>query len=493
MQLDNRTLTVLAIFVSTFLGWIGVLIWRTQRTYAGFGRWTVGNLSLAVCLLLLSLRSIAPDWITVVTGNGFAILASILFLEGSREFRRLRPPVPLMYVAGGIAMLAVVYFDYGANNVNARIVVISLYLGILKILCALTFLKARPAGYGLGLVFTGSVFAVMGTAEIGRGVYFSFQPHLGDLFASSTGNTVYVVVGTLAIIGWSFGFFLLTNERLVMNLKEEEGKTARANKELAEATGRANLIAQKAYEADAAKSQFLATMSHELRTPMNGILGMTALAKDTADREEQAEYLDDVMHSGETLLSLLNDILDLAKIEAGRMELAPSPISIVSMLQDVAHFLKPTAAQKGLKLAWTSSPQIPEWLLADPLRLRQVLLNLVGNAIKFTEAGSVEMDATVDSQNENKVTLRFAVRDTGPGIPMEKQELIFKPFHQADGSTTRKYGGTGLGLTISTKFVEMMGGRIWVESTVGKGTTFYFTARFGVEAPVLPSASSESG
>jgi PAS domain S-box-containing protein len=201
------------------------------------------------------------------------------------------------------------------------------------------------------------------------------------------------------------------------------------------------------------KSEFLANMSHEIRTPMNAILGMTALAMDTPDREERQEYMRDVLSSGETLLSLLNDILDLSKIEAGRMELALVPTSIAELLEDAARFLRAAATQKGLMLRLNTSPDVPDQLLADPLRLRQVLLNLLGNAIKFTERGSVVADVDVDFQDTDTVFLRFAVRDTGPGIPKDKQDLIFKPFCQADGSTTRKHGGTGLGLPISAHFV----------------------------------------
>jgi two-component system sensor histidine kinase/response regulator len=239
------------------------------------------------------------------------------------------------------------------------------------------------------------------------------------------------------------------------------------------------------------KSEFLANMSHEIRTPMNAILGMTALAMDTSDPDERQEYLGDVLSSAESLLSILNDILDVSKIEAGRMELAPVTTSIVQLLGDSTQLLRTAAEQKGLKLACTASPEIPAQLLADPLRLRQVLVNLMGNAIKFTEAGSVSLEVCIDSQDQDTVCLRFAVRDTGPGIPKDKQELIFNPFCQADGSTTRKYGGTGLGLTISSRLVEMMGGRIWVESEAGHGATFCFTARLG-KVCLIPASPSHS-
>jgi len=240
---------------------------------------------------------------------------------------------------------------------------------------------------------------------------------------------------------------------------------------------------EDAKQATRLKSEFLANMSHEIRTPMNAILGMTSLALDSHSREEQQEYLTDVMNSAESLLSLLNDILDLSKIEAGRMELAPTLVSLGSLVEDATRFLSQAARQKGLELTWNCSPGIPDNLLVDPLRLRQVLLNLVGNAIKFTERGSVEVQAQPESEDQNTMLIRFAVRDTGLGIPEDKQALIFESFCQADGSTSRRYGGTGLGLTISSRLVELMGGRIWVESKPGVGSTFYFTARFSKAAP----------
>ncbi len=248
---------------------------------------------------------------------------------------------------------------------------------------------------------------------------------------------------------------------------------------------------EDAKQATRLKSQFLANMSHEIRTPMNAILGMTALALDSQSREEQQEYLADVMNSAESLLSLLNDILDLSKIEAGRMELSPTLVSLRSLVQDATRFLSRAARQKGLDLTWDCSPEVPDNLLADPLRLRQVLLNLVGNAIKFTERGGVQVEARTESEDAATLVVRFAVRDTGLGIPEDKQALIFESFCQADGSTSRKHGGTGLGLTISSRLVELMGGKVWVESKPGVGSTFYFTARCTKAA--APTVQSSTG
>ena len=248
------------------------------------------------------------------------------------------------------------------------------------------------------------------------------------------------------------------------------------------------IVAKEAAEsANVAKSAFLANMSHEIRTPMNGIMGMTALAMETTDPAEQKEYLRDLSDSATALLSLLNDILDLSKIEAGRLDLDPIPVSMSELLDEATRFVRAAAAQKGLALTWRKASSVPERLLVDPLRLRQVLLNLIGNAIKFTERGSVGVEVELEEAVADAVVLKFAVRDTGPGIPPDKQELIFQAFCQADNSITRKHGGTGLGLTISSRLVAMMSGRLWVESKPGSGSTFYFTGRFRRE----PASSSQ--
>lgn len=487
--LDIRTLATASMITTVALSLLLVLIWSTRKTYPGFGRWTLGNVSLSLALFLTGLRGHTSGVISIGLSTALAYTTAILFYEGIRQFCG-KPHLDWRnYGVAAAGLAGMVYFHWVVDNMDVRIVIASVGGAILNGRSTLELLRHPPASRKLGFSFTGGVFVLMTAAGLLRAVIYAVitLPPIGDFFAGTLVNAFFFILLVLFALAWTFGFLTLSNERLVDDLRAARDCAAASNRELRQAMQRAREMARRASEADEAKSRFLANVSHEIRTPLNGIIGVTELLRHTPLTTDQRQYLEIIHGNGEALLNLINDILDLSKIEAGRLELETVPFDLHALLEDVADTLALRVGEKPLEIAAVVAPEVPRLLEGDPARLRQILMNLGSNAVKFTGRGEVVLSVTRESERDACISLRFTVCDTGIGIPQDRQQDLFTRFLQLPAA--RHTGGCGLGLAISKRLAHLMGGSIGVESSEGAGSIFWFTAVLG--RPAAPLAALE--
>jgi signal transduction histidine kinase/CheY-like chemotaxis protein len=456
-----------------------------RRTYPGFKRWMLGNCCAAVGMAGVAARGIVPDWVSVVVTNAATFAGVVFLLEGSREFLHLRPVHLPARVLAGLCLAAELYFLAVVNNIGIRILVASLCLGLLTAATGATLLQGARKSRKLSFLFAGTFFLLNSIFNFARGISTLQAWPSQDLFAPTLVNQLYFGGMTITVIGWAIGFILLTNDRLVEELTAAERRTARLNQDLQFATEQATAAARQAAESDQAKSDFLAYIGHEIRNPLGGVLFLCELILDGPLNDEKREDMETLRASANSVLSILNDLLDLSKVEAGRMPIVEVPFDLEAELTQVADVFSPQARAKATNLFVSYPHDLPRRFAGDGPRIRQIVSNFVSNAVKFTEQGEIHIG--VEARGG---AMRISVRDTGVGIASETLPRLFNKFAQAGPSAY--YRGTGLGLAISKQLAELMDGSVGVESREGQGSTFWVELPLESAAPEVPEVPAHA-
>jgi signal transduction histidine kinase/DNA-binding NarL/FixJ family response regulator len=443
---------------------MGLSLFGVARGYLaemrGVSKFAMGTFLQSIGWILLTLTGIVPAYISEF-GSPVIMLAMAFYFHALSEFNGRTNSVSWVYILVGVNLIAIYYFLLASPNWPARTVVASATAAILMAASAIIlFFNRTSKRLPVSHTITGYLFLACSAVLVVRAFYYfawSGSPELSTFERNIVQDIAFLTFFVAAVVS-PFFFILMCNDRYMENALLRTQEISNKNAELEEASR--------------VKGQFLATMSHELRTPLNGVIGfLNQLGKTSLDIR-QKDYLHTINVSARMLLGVINDVLDFSKIEAGKLSIEKIDIDIRVLLDETISMFVASAEEKGIELACTIDPAIPANLQGDPLRLTQILSNLLANAIKFTTEGEVKLEARLINETSSTVSLQIAVSDTGIGISEQSLSKLFQPFEQADASTTRKYGGTGLGLTIARRLVELMGGRLEVVSKVWQGTCF---------------------
>ncbi|MBK7002600.1 MAG: response regulator [Rhodoferax sp.] len=497
-MLDIKTLNILSMVTSLLLPLVLRFMGRFSFNVDATRAWVRGVTFNAMAFLLIALRGVIPDLLSIVVANVLLLAGQCELLIGYRLFFGKR--VSRTWVAPLLAATAAgfAWFTYATPSIEPRIVLSSLSLSAVALLGARELLVSawmarlahdaalrteRRLAYTLGIVIL-----LVSSMMLARGIMFWRAPD-DVLSHDQLLNTVYVLSYALALL---LNFFMVSCLPLLVSVRVQH-ELEQSERRLKLAEREAVLARDEANQANQAKSMFLANMSHEIRTPMNGVLGLTRLALESELPGDVRKLLNESYASAQSLLGIVNDILDLSKIDAGKLTIEQAPFALTQVLQNAKALFGKMADDKGVLFVLQQEERLPPWLLGDALRLGQVLNNLLSNAVKFTQQGQVmlRVESTPPREDDERHWLVFSVIDTGIGMSAEQRARLFQPFTQADESTTRRFGGTGLGLVIARQLIELMGGRLSVHSTPGQGSTFAVELPFGVVAPSQIPASTE--
>ncbi len=473
MNFDIRTLSIMTAVSSLVFSFASLTVALLVPKERHLRQWALGSGAAALSTFLVGLRGVLPELVSAVAANTLLTLAFILMYQGSRGMVRLAPPGRGIWLFAVFAFVGLTWFTLVAPNVVARVLIVSLVLIPLLLATGVAFwrydLEVGPSPLRVANRLTVLVYW--------SGVVL-FVVRLVPASQSASATTYLSSTSALLVAPYFWGIVFNVWMAIMVTLTV----SSRLQMELAQARDQA--------EANSlAKSQFLANMSHEIRTPMNAILGMLRLLQGTELSPRQADYANKAEGAAKSLLGLLNDILDFSKVEAGKMSLDPQPFRPDHLMRDLSDILSANVGSKTLVLEFEQDPALPPVLVGDAMRLGQVLLNLGSNALKFTSQGRVVIGMRLLALEGHTAKVAFSVQDSGIGIAPENRDHIFSGFAQAEASTTRRFGGTGLGLTISQRLVELMGGDLRLDSVLGQGSTFHFTLALPLAAEPVRRAS----